>query len=525
MSEALLLIVVIGSVVITAVASRKGVQAGLVIVVVAAAASFIPGLNRLEVEPEIILALVMPPLLYSAALNFSFFSFLRNLRPIVGLGLGLVLVTAAAVTGLTMLLLPGIGVAGALVLAATVSPPDTVTTVTHGHELGLTRKVVAILTGESLVNDATALAIFSFAVATAAGTSTFIKNPFWLGAYGIGVGLVIGLLLGSVATFVRSRLANATLETTVNLLVPFAAYLIAEQLHASGVLAVVFAGFSVSVATVYSDARRSSRSVYRTRLQERQLWPVIDTLLEAFVFAYIGLQLRFVIEDLIASGDGIASTIVLGLLVLLVVIVVRVGYVFIVFTRTALEVRLRQKRLDSDPRFRAAVTKSEARRRLLNARQTERQRDRGRERGPVRGERQPPVVLAWKERMLVSWTGMRGIVTLAAAAAIPLTTATGADFPGREKIQFVAFIVAIGTLVIQGFTLPLLSRRLAINTEIEDADEAAAIDRALAVAVGATAEERRRAVTAAVIARDVTDEAARVVINRIDLEQAAAEAE
>jgi monovalent cation/hydrogen antiporter len=525
MSEALILIVVICSVVITAVASRKEVQAGLIVVVLAGAASFIPGISRLEVPPELILGLVMPPLLYSAALNFSFFSFMRNLRPIVGLGLGLVLVTAAAVTGLTVLLLPGIGVAGALVLAATVSPPDTVTTVTHGHELGLTRKVVAILTGESLVNDATALTIFSFAVATAAGSSTFIANPFWLGVYGVGVGLAIGFLLGTIATFVRSRLANATLETTVNLLVPFTAYLVAEQLHASGVLAVVFAGFSVSVATVYSDARRSSPTVFRTRLQERQLWPVIDTLLESFVFAYIGLQLRFVIDDLVSSGDGIGSTIVLGLLVLVVVIIVRVGYVFVVFTRTAVGVTLRQKRLETDTKFRDAVEKQEARRQALIERQNQRQQRAGREGGPQRGERRPPVVLDWKERLLVSWTGMRGIVTLAAAAAIPLTTVTGADFPGREKIQFVAFIVAIGTLVIQGFTLPLLSRRLAIDTSLEDAEEAATISRALATAVGATPEARRRAVTAAVIARDVTDEAARVVINRIDLEQAADEAE
>jgi monovalent cation/hydrogen antiporter len=530
MSEALLLIVVICSVVITSVASRKGVQAGLVIAVLAGAASFIPGISRLEVQPELILALVMPPLLYSAALNFSFFSFMRNLRPIVGLGLGLVLVTAAAVTGLTVLLLPGIGVAGALVLAATVSPPDTVTTVTHGHELGLTRKVIAILTGESLVNDATALTIFSIAVAAVAGTTTFIQDPVWLGVYGVGIGLLVGLALGSIASLLRSRLANATLETTVNLLVPFAAYLIAEQLHASGVLAVVFAGFSVSVATVYSDAQRATSTLFRTRLQERQLWPVIDTLLESFVFAYIGLQLRFVVEDLVSSGDGIGSTIVLGLLVLLVVIVVRVGYVFVTFTRTAISVKLFQARLDQDPAFRKALDAREARLQKQTERREKRQSQRRdpndpRQRPPRQRERRDPVVLNWKERALVSWTGMRGIVTLAAAAAIPATTASGEPFPGREQIQFVAFIVAIGTLVIQGFTLPYLSRKLAIDTTEEDAAERADIAAATTAAVGATPEERRRAVAAAVIDRTITDAAARILINRIDLEQAAAEAE
>ena len=507
MSEALLLLVVIGAVAITAVARNKGLQAGLLIVVIGAGVSFIPGLTRLELDPNLILGLVMPPLLYSATQNFSFFSFIRNLRPIVGLGLGLVLVTAAAVTGLTVWLLPSIGFAGALVLASTVAPPDTVTTVTHGKELGLSRRVVAILTGESLVNDATALALFAFAVATAAGTAPFIANPALLLGYGVAVGILVGVIFGFVASGVRQRIGNPTLETTAGLLVPFAAYLVAEQLHASGVLAVVIAGFSVAVSTAYAPARDATSTTHLTRLQENHLWPVVDTLLESFVFAYIGLQLRFVIEDLVGSGEEIGTTIGVGLLVLLVVILVRVVYVYLIFTRTAIGVKMRAKQLERSNRAR-----------LRDAWERRGRRNRG------RPERRPPVVLTWKERLLVSWTGMRGIVTLAAAAAIPLTTASGAPFPGRASIQFIAFVVAIGTLVVQGATLPLLSRWLTIDTEAETAEELEGIAAAEKAAVGDTPTDKRRSIAMAVVAREVDDEPARVVINRIDLQQAADEA-
>jgi monovalent cation/hydrogen antiporter len=509
MSEALLLLIIVGAVGITAIARSKGIQAGLVIVVVAGAVSFIPGLERLELEPELILGLVMPPLLYSATQSFSFFSFVRYLRPIVGLGLGLVLVTAVAVTGLVNWLVPSIGFAGALVLAATVAPPDTVTTVTHGKELGLSKKVIAILTGESLVNDATALALFAYAVSLAAGTKAFIEQPVGLLAYGVGVGLLVGGILGNIASQVRQRISNPTLEAVVSLLVPFTAFLVAEQLHASGVLAVVMAGFSVAIASAYGDARTTTHehTGHLTRLTEKSLWPVVDTLLESFVFAYIGLQLRFVIEELLETGDHVGSTLLAAGLVLLLVMVVRVVYVYLVFTRTAIGVKMRANQLERSNRAR-----------LRDAWERRERRNRGRR------QRRPPIVLSWKERLLVSWTGMRGIVTLAAAAAIPATTAIGEDFPGRAEIQFIAFTVAIGTLIIQGATLPLLARSLKIDTTQEDQEQLDGVAAAEAAAVGDTPSERRHALAMAVVKREIDDEFARIVVERIDLQQAADEA-
>ena len=508
MSEVLLLIVIIGAVALTAFARSKGIQAGLVIVVIAAGVSFIPGMERLELQPELILGLVMPPLLYSATQSFSFFSFIRNLRPIVGLGLGLVLVTTVAVTGLTAWLLPSVGFAGALVLAATVSPPDTVTTVTHGKELGLTKRVIAILTGESLVNDATALALFSVAVAGAVGEETFIDNPVLLFGYGVLVGIVIGFGLGALVVWIRGRLGNSTLETIVSILVPFAAFQLAEFVEASGVLAVVLAGFFVAVNSNYDERGNRFKTQHLTRLQERNVWPVLDVLLESFVFAYIGLQLKFVIDELIATGEEVGRTIVVAVLVLLVVMIVRVVYVFIIFTRTAIGVKMRAKQLERSNRARL--------------REAWERRDRKRRGRP---DRRPPVVLDWKERLLVSWTGMRGIVTLAAAGSIPLVTAAGEDFPGRASIQFIAFVVAIGTLVIQGATLPFLARALKVDTAVEDREAAEGLAAAERIAgAETTPDAKRRAVGMAMSQRLIEDEYARVVINRIDLQQAADEA-
>ena len=189
-------------------------------------------------------------------------------------------------------------------------------------------------------------------------------------------------------------------------------------------------------------------------------------------------------------------------------ILVRVVYVYIVFTRTAIGVKMRAKQLERSNRAR-----------LRDAYERRGRRNRG------RPNRRPPIVLEWKERLLVSWTGMRGIVTLAAAAAIPATTAAGEDFPGRAAIQFIAFVVAIGTLVIQGATLPLLAKTLKIDTTDEDQEEKDGIAAAEAAAVGDTPSERRHALAMAVIKRDVDDEFARIVVQRIDLQQSADEAE
>jgi NhaP-type Na+/H+ or K+/H+ antiporter len=188
------------------------------------------------------------------------------------------------------------------VLAAVVSPPDSVTTVSHGREIGLPRRTISILTGESLVNDAAALTLFAVAVAAVTGDREFIENPFLLFGWEALIGLILGVVIGRVVISVRAKVGNPTIESGLNLLVPFLAYFAAEQLHASGIIAVVAAGFTVSMSHFRTRSSGTPSTAYRTRLQEAALWPVVDLILEAFVFAYMGLQFRFVLEDLADSS-------------------------------------------------------------------------------------------------------------------------------------------------------------------------------------------------------------------------------
>lgn len=445
-----LILVVVGAIVVTALANRGGREPALVIVMVGIVASFAPGFPGVELDSQVLLSVVLPPLLYSAALGFSFPTFLRNIRPILGLGVALVVVTAVAVAAVASWAVPALTFGAALVLGAVVAPPDAVTAVAVGRKLGLPKQVMAILTGESLVNDAAALALFSVAVAQVAGTDPFIANPVLLFGYSAVGGPLVGAALGYVTLWIRRRLNNPGLETVQGLVVPFAAFLCAEHLHASGVLAVVIAGFVVGHGTLSAG--------YQTRLQERYVWNAVDVLLEAFVFAYIGLQVRFIVDDLRAAHESLVDVAIASLVVLAVVLVVRPVCVFLVFGRGVLS-----RHVDRT----LSVPVPQGARGALGTRRSR----------PVAGRRR---WLTWRENIVVSWTGMRGVVTLAAASAIPLTTAAGEPFPERATIQAVAFTVSVGTLLIQGATLPLLIRRLGLEAE-PAADDAAATDRAEAV--------------------------------------------
>jgi Na+/H+ antiporter len=427
-----LILVVVGAIVVTAIAHRRGLEPALVLVVVGFAVSFAPDFNGIELQSEVLLSVVLPPLLYSAALSFSFPTFLRNIRPILGLGVGLVVITTFAVAGLASWLVPSLTFGTALILGAVVAPPDAVTAVAVGRRLGLPKKVMAILTGESLVNDAAALSLFSIAVAQVAGSRAFIENPLLLFGYSALLGPLVGAALGFVTLWIRRRLANPGLETIQGLVVPFAAFISAEHLHASGVLAVVVAGFVVGHGSL--DAG------YQTRLQERYVWNSVDVMLEAFVFAYIGLQLRFVLEDLSGAHESLAEVAVASGVVLLVVLLIRPVCVFVMFGRGVLSRKV-------ESRF--GVPVPEGGRGALGARR------RGHLSGMVDKR-----ALTWQENVVVSWTGMRGVVTLAAASGIPPMTVDGAAFPERATIQAIAFVVSVGTLLLQGWTLPLLIRWL-----------------------------------------------------------------
>ena len=410
-----LLLVLVGALALTIVSVRRGWQAPLVLAVCGAAVSFVPGLPRLELPPDVILSVVLPPLLFSTTTGFSWRGFVRRWRSITNLGVLLVVVTTAAVGAVAAYAVPWLGLGTALVLAAVVSPPDAVTAVAIGGRLGLPTRVLTTIKGESLVNDAAALTLFSTATAAVAGTETLVENPVLFFLVEAAGGILLGAVLGRLVHLVRTRLHNPANMTALAVLTPFTAYAVAEALETSGVLAVVAAGFALS--------RRSVRTVYATRIAEREVWNLLDVLLEAFVFAYLGLQFRFLLADALAEGTSATGLLGAGLVVLAAVVAVRAVWVL---GGGLLMRRVLHGRFSPGGRHYTA-----------------------------------------REDLVIAWTGMRGVVTLAAAAGIPATTSTGEPFPHRADLQVLAFGVAVGTLLLQGSTLPALIRRLHLEAPEE----------------------------------------------------------
>ena len=334
-----LLLVVIAAVAVAGFAKRLNLQVPLVLVTVGSVASFIPGVPQVTLSPELILGVVLPPLLYSAALDFSFVSFRKNLRHILRLGVVMVVVTTFVVGWFADWLVPEFTLGAALVLGAVVAPPDAVAAVAVGRKLGLPARMMSILTGESLVNDAAALTLFTLAVASVTGKRIEIDSPVLFFAYEIVGGVLVGLILARIVRFVRARISDSALETVLGLVLPFAAYLAAEEIHASGVLAVVTAGFVLG--------RVTADVAVTTRIQERQVWPLMDLVLEAFVFAYMGLQLKSVIEQVESDGLPVLHVFAYSVLVLGVVILVRPTWIFAnTGGRTALRALLRRRRTE-----------------------------------------------------------------------------------------------------------------------------------------------------------------------------------
>lgn len=440
-----LLIILISAIAVTIFAEHKNLQAPLVVVFIGLLASFMPGLHEFELEPEVILQIVLPPLLFSTALNISFTNFLKRIKAISNLGVILVVVSTLAVGLSASWLVPELSLAAALVLGAVIAPPDAVTAAAIGRRLGLPKRVMTILTGESLVNDAAALTLFSITVAAVAGTPTFINNVLLFFLYNASVGVIIGLVVGIIVHWIRVRLQGTSIVTALGIITPFTAFLVAEELHASGVLAVVAAGFYLG--------QHASQIQYNARLQEKNVWSTIDVLLETFVFAYIGLQMRFVLDDARQGGYSTWDIVLYSLVIFLVITLVRL--VWVIGSNVVSHWNYqRSKKRHPDAKLLLPLSRPES--------------------------------------LVVSWTGMRGVVTLAAAAGIPFTTNLGEAFPGRPAIQAIAFLVTVGTLLIQGLTLPWLIRKLNVIDPLEAELEQSQLNHAQRIARKAAAEAFQR---------------------------------
>jgi CPA1 family monovalent cation:H+ antiporter len=432
---ALLFVLLLGALVSVPVGDRLGVPAPVLMTLfggVLAVADFVPDVN---IPPDLILPGLLPPLLYAAVRRTSWRQFAANIRPIFLLAVALVFVTTVCVAVVANAIVPGLPIAAAVALGALIAPPDPVAATSVAGQLGLPRRLVSILEGEGLFNDVTAIVLYHVAIA-AAVSGAF--SPWRAGldlVLSAVVAVAVGLALGWGANRLMDLLGDPTLQIGMTLLVPYASYVLAEKLHGSGVLAVLTTAlFLAEYATDADDVM--------TRLAGHTFWDIIDTLVTGVAFGLIGLELHNAIRT--AQGRW-AEMLGWAAAVVGVVVVVRLVWLL---PATWLTKRLHARR-DYDEEI------------------------------PV----------SWRETVVMWWSGMRGVASVALALAVPLKTADGSAFPDRDEIVFIAFGVIVVTLVLQGLTLPWLVRRLGVRADSEREKE---FEKELAVRAAKAAKRRLR---------------------------------
>lgn len=430
---AVLLLVVLAAVALAA--RRLNLPPAILLVVVGVALALVPGLPRVQLVPELVLLLVLPPLIYSAGISMSWREFRFNLRPITLLAVGCVVFTTVLVAAVAHTLL-GLPWAVAFVLGAIISPPDVVAPLAIANRLGLPRRLRVILEGEGLVNDATALILYRFAIAAvSAGVFEFGSALGTFAAIAVGE-IAYGLAVGWLMLRVRHAARDPRVEITLSLVTPYLAYWVPEHLGGSGVLATVVTGLYIS----WNGPRLITGA---TRLQGVFVWGLLTYLIEGMVFLLTGLQARTLLDRI---GD-LQVVELIGSAALISAVVILARFVW-VFPSTYL------------PRW------------LI----------------PSLARRDPSP--AWQVPFMVGFTGIRGIVSLAAALAIPLTTASGEPFPHRDLILFLSFAVIVVTLIGQGLLMPSVIHWLGLDTNgrderrIEAADEIASRRLTIEAALG-----------------------------------------
>ncbi|MEP6673786.1 MAG: Na+/H+ antiporter [Ferruginibacter sp.] len=400
---------------LTALLNKTKLPYPVLLVVAGLIIGVIPALPDLALDPEIVFIIFLPPLLYDAASKTSWHEFRTLIRPISALAITLVFFTTVAVAVTAHFLIPGFSWPLSFLLGAIISPPDAVAATGITKGLGLNKQVITILEGESLLNDASALIAYRYAV-VAVSTGTFI---LWKASLQFlivsGAGIAIGVAIGYLFMLAHKKiLDNALVETSLTLLAPYVAYLVAEHLQMSGVLSVVSAGLVMSW-------RAPEIFTYQTRIRTRVVWDTLIFLLNGFVFILIGLQLPFVLKGM--QGYPFWQILGEGLVISLITIIVRIIWVF------------------AGAYWQSFFKKKK---------------------GGAENSHHPDT---WKNVLIVAWTGTRGVISLATALALPLLLRDGTAFPKRNSIIFLAFVVIFVTLVVQGLTLPLLIRWLGIKPQ------------------------------------------------------------
>ncbi|TQR85152.1 Na+/H+ antiporter [Mycobacterium hodleri] len=400
-----------------ALACRLSVPYPIMLVIGGAAIGFVPGLPEITLDPELVLALFLPPLLYKSAVYANFDDFRTNLRGLTLSTVVLVLVTMAGVAAAAHTMIPDMSWQAAFVLGAILSPTDPVAAATIMHRLNAPRRLVSSIEGEGLFNDATALVAYRVAVAATVAGAFSLAEAGLRFVFGVVAGVAIGVAVGLMSAWVRRHISDPQISVTISLLTGYAAFLPAQAVDASGVLAAVAAGIVMAIRSPeVLDAR--------PRLQGYFVWDIVDFLINATLFAMTGLQLRAIVAGLDDYPLGALAG--YALVVTAAVVIIRVAWFFAVPSITGI--------VD-------------------------------------RGSRSPPRRLSASWRMIMAWSGMRGAVSLAVALAIPLTVGDGSDFPQRDLILFLTFAVIFFTLVVQGLTLPALVRRLDSDDDEPDTEE------------------------------------------------------
>jgi Na+/H+ antiporter len=410
-AELLLLLLMVAVAGLSILARPLGVPYPILLVLGGLLLGFVPGLPVVRLPPELVLVLFLPPLLYVAAFFSSLRDLRADLRAISLTAVGLVLATMSAVAVTAHALVDGLSWGAAFTLGAIVSPTDALAATAVARRLGVPRRLVTVLEGESLINDATALVAYRIAVATAVGGSFVVWEAGLRFVAGVAGGVAVGLIVGWLVAVIRRRLEDPPAEIVLSVVTGYAAYLPAERLGVSAVLAAVTAG-------LFIGWRAPELASPTTRLLAFSFWEILVYLLNAVLFILVGLQLRPILDQV--SGRSAATLLGLAALISAVVIAARFAWGF--------TIPYLVRALDRRP--------SQVARRV--------------------GARQ---------RLISGWSGMRGAVSLAAALALPLETDSGQPFPERDLIIFVTFGVIFTTLVVQGFTLPALIRRLGVHDD------------------------------------------------------------
>lgn len=451
-----LIVAVLGLLVIAAAAAlapKIGVANPLILVVLGIAVSLVPAVPELSIEPEWILAGVLPPLLYSASVSMPSMDFRREFTAIGGLSVVLVVISSLVLGLFFWWIIPDLSFAWGIALGAIVSPTDAVAT-SIVKRLGVAPRIVTMLEGESLLNDATALVLLRSAIAGAAASVSLwgVLGSF---AFSVLVASVIGAIVGALNLAVRSRVSDSTVNTVISFTIPFVASVPAELLGASGLVAAVVAG-------LITGAGAAAKFSPQHRLSDAQNWRTIELLLEGAVFLVMGLELTSLVTDVTDDHGGVVPAILIALGALVLTVLVRAAYVAPLVVSIGRRARRREK---MRPRLERATE------RLAEPGGVDELIKRRHARGPRTGAmverfaarlrrlsadldfflRRP---IGWREGGVVAWAGMRGVVTLAAAQTLP------ADTPSRSTLVFIAFVVAAGSLLLQGGTLGAVIRRL-----------------------------------------------------------------